>query len=692
MNFPSIIKKNFLYNFNKYISFYFVNSLIVAMLFMYGSLMFNPIMKQDGMNMMQDTIQITLVGIILFSVVFITYTNVAFIKNRGKEFGMYQALGMTTKDLLRIVSLENIGVMIAALITGVLTGALFGKLFYMALNRIIVGTNIEYQINYQTFILSGGVFLLVFLCNLIFNIIYIKKSSIITALKSGKNKEVGKSHLVIGFISLVLLIVAIICLPKTLFGEIFKNQNYMVGVFIGVILITPYMIIGSLISIVNTIIKKIPNLYNKNILVSSNLSHRFLGYKNMLYILTVIIGIAIFYVGFAYSNYVGTREMIIDDNPYDIMFVETEKYNKINENEIKNIASRNNAKIELYKNLEYLEVASFKKDDEGIRLWSNREMVISESNYNKHMDTNLDLKSGEVRFKDAFNSKINSEAEERILGTLNDSQLENFRGEDGYFSKAIDNKSFNKITQEEAILEIPATKALLERNVPFVNITHNDEFFIVDAIIIDDNDYEKLKNDVEKTSIKKVHLLNTTNTDKVFDGLIEVLKDKNNLDKSEWNEAYAENFDGEITQKEINAMYRPLYTEDIITKKISDNGLMFFTLIFVGLMFVIANGVVLYYKVLSDIEEEKERVKSLQRIGVTEKELKNTISKELIIIFFSPIVIGGGLGLYFLYLMMSNSGSVNIIVKNSIIVLIAISIIQFGLYLISRKKYIREIL
>lgn len=52
MNFFSIIKKNFLHNFNKYISFYFVNSLIVAMLFMYGSLIFNPILKEDVMRSM----------------------------------------------------------------------------------------------------------------------------------------------------------------------------------------------------------------------------------------------------------------------------------------------------------------------------------------------------------------------------------------------------------------------------------------------------------------------------------------------------------------------------------------------------------------------------------------------------------------------------------------------------------------
>lgn len=616
----------------------------------------------------------------------------AFIKNRGKEFGMYQALGMTTKDLVRVVSLENIGVMVAALITGLLSGALFGKLFYMALNRILIGVSIEYKIDYKTFLLSIGVFLIIFLCNLVFNIIYIKRASIITAIKSNKNKEVGKGNLLLGFISLVLLVVAMICIPKTMLGEIFKDQNYMVGIFMGIILITPYMVIGSLISLVGSIIKKFQKLYNKNILVSSNLAHRFLAYKNMLYLLTVLIGVAMFYVGFAYANYVGTREITVDDNPYDIMFIENKKYNKVNKDEVEKIVSENNGKIELYKSLEYIEVKTFQEENDEMALWSNREVVVSESNYNKHMNDNINLKSGEASFIDAMDSKINHESGERIIANFDENQIEKFKDADGNYFNSVGKSEFNGMLKDTKYLKLPPTKGRIERDVPFANIQHNAEYNIISAIIVDDKDYEELKSGIDESSIKRIHILNTTNTDEVFNGLISSLRDKNKFDKSVWNELYVNNWYEEYTLEDIQNMYRPIYTEDIIDRELSESGLMFFTLIFIGLMFVIANGVVLYYKVLSDIDEEKERVNSLQRIGVTEKELKNTISKELIIIFFIPILIGGGIGLYFLYLMMSNSGSVDIIIKNSLVVLFAGIVIQFILYLICRKKYIKEVI
>ncbi|MPQ44757.1 FtsX-like permease family protein, partial [Clostridium tarantellae] len=242
MNFSSIIKKNFIHNFNKYISFYFINSLIIALLFMYGSLMFNEaVLDSIGKTSIYETVNISLMGLIIFSIVFITYTNMAFLKNRGKEFGMYLTLGMTTKDLTKLIFIENLGIMLASLLTGVLTGTVFGKLFYMILNKIIASTSIPFKLNYKTYLLSIGVFSLIFIGNFIFNIFYIRKASIIEVIKASKKKEVGKANVLLGGISLILLIIAMIYLPKTLLMEIFKEERYMVGVFIAVTLICPYM-------------------------------------------------------------------------------------------------------------------------------------------------------------------------------------------------------------------------------------------------------------------------------------------------------------------------------------------------------------------------------------------------------------------------------------------------------------------
>jgi len=100
---------------------------------MYGSLMYNSaIIKGIGKTSTYGIVKLALVGIIIFSIVFITYTNIYFLKNRGKEFGVYLTLGMTYKDLTKMVIMENIGVMIASLVTGIVSGTVLGRMFYMA--------------------------------------------------------------------------------------------------------------------------------------------------------------------------------------------------------------------------------------------------------------------------------------------------------------------------------------------------------------------------------------------------------------------------------------------------------------------------------------------------------------------------------------------------------------------------------
>lgn len=693
MTFSSIVRKNFSHNFNKYISFYFVNSLIIAMLFMYGSLMFNPIIIDGvGESSLYDTIAIALVGVILFSIVFITYTNVSFLKNRGKEFGMYLTLGMTTKDLKKLIFIENLGIMAASLVTGILSGALFGRLFYMGLNKILSGTTIAYNLSYKSFLLSAGIFGLIFIGNFIFNIFYIKKMSILDVIKSSSKKEVGKSSVLLGVISLVLLIIALYCLPKTLLKEMFKEQSYMSGVFVAITLIAPYMIIGSFIGVAKSILSRSPKLYNKNLLILSNLSHRFLAYKNLLYMLSLLVAGAIFFVGWSYSSYSLTRVSTERNNPYDIMFVETDKYNKVQKEDIEECITKSGGEVEKYNVLEYIEVVMFREEEDAeLSFWSDNKAVISETNYNEHMNTNMDVNKNTANYVTVYTEEMDYEHPSSILTIMDDKQLEEVRKISVENNYLLSKEDYNKIAGEKASISIDGKTINEEKGVPFINARHSSAYDTGKAFILDDSDYELLKSTSIEKSIKNMHLIDVKNGNKAFEGLIKYLRVENGLDDSYWNNGnlFGNTPDDERGNKEA---YRPIYIEELIEMQLNENGMMLFTMIFIGLLFIIANGVVLYYKVLSDIQDEEERMKSLSRIGVLQKEVKSMISKELAITFFVPIVIGGGLGLYYLYLMVSNSGMADLLIKKSIMVLVIGAILQTIFYIISKRKYIKDVM
>lgn len=709
MTFSSIVRKNFTHNFNKYISFYFVNSLIIVMLFMYGSLIFNPIIINNigKTSQLYGTVKVALIGVILFSIVFITYTNIAFLKNRGKEFGMYLTLGMTTRDLIKLIFVENLGIMVASLLTGILSGSLFGRLFYMGLNKMLVETNVQYKLDYKSFLLSIGIFALIFLGNFIFNMFYIRRVSIIDAIKSDKKKEVGKANILIGTISLVLLIIALYYLPKTLFKEIFKEQSYMIGVFVALILICLYMVIGSCIALVKNLLSKFPKLYNRNILVLSNLSHRFLAYKNILYMLSLLVAAAMFYVGLSYSNYSSVREEVSLDNPYDIMFLETNKYNKATKEEVENIIDKSDGKIEKYNVLEYIEVPIFKKRGQRLALYGNAQSVISETNYNKHMGTNVDIKPNEaihinvdyfIVNTDEDNEINKSQHQSTILTTMNENQLEEIQALSAENNDLMLSKeNYETIAGKSATLSLDEDNIKREHikrekhSVPFINFRKTRNYDLGSAFVVDDKDYQVLKDSLTSDSINKVHLLNLKNGDKAFEELINYLRRENGLDNSYWNKAinWWELSNDERGDKES---YRPTYKEEFVTLELESRGMDLFTMTFMGLLFIIANGICLYYKVLSDIQDEEERIISLNRIGILQKEVKSIISKEIAITFFIPILVGGGLGLYFLYILFSRCETTALLMKKSVVILLIGAIIQGIFYLISRKKYIKEVI
>ena len=689
MKFSSIVRKNFIYNFNKYISFYFVNSMIIAMLFMYGSLLFNDeVVDSIGKTSLYETINMALFGVILFSIVFITYTNMSFLKNRGKEFGMYLTLGMTTKDLTKLIFVENLGIMLASLGTGILSGAILGRLFYMGLNKVLNSVEIPYSLNYKSFLLSVGIFALIFIGNFIFNIFYIKKVSIIDVIKSSKKKEAGKYNMLIGLISLGVLIISCYCLPKVMLGEILGGKSYMIAIFVGLTLICPYMVIGSGIAVVKNILSRFPKLYNNNLLVLSNLSHRFTAYKNIIYMVSLLIAGATFFVGYSYSMYTSVREFTDIGNPYDIMFVETAQYNKADKDKVKEVIKDNNGKMEKYDVLEYVEVPRFKEDDGMMTYNSDKESIVSETNYNKHMGTEIDVKPSEATYISSLDEKV-VDFSSSILTIMDKDQLQKIQdvsAENGY---KLSKDEYKKIAGESKSLYLDGDNISGRSNVQFANFRHGADYAAGNALVLDDKDYELLKNNSNEKSYKKLHLINIKNGDKAFEGLLGYLMNINNFDNSFWADG---SLFGKYSYDErgIKESYRPIYKDELVSLQLDNSGIIFFTMIFIGLLFVIASGVVLYYKVLSDINEEEERITSLTRIGILQKEVKAIISKELAIVFFVPIIVGGGMGIYYLYLMSYNSGMTDTIMKKSMFILIIGAIIQFIAYLISRKKCIRE--
>ncbi|GGH23588.1 FtsX-like permease family protein [Paenibacillus segetis] len=685
MTFSSIVRKNLFYNIKKYVSLYFVNTLIVAILFMFGSLLYNSdIMRQVGETTLYEIVSLALIGVVLFSIVFITYSNVSFLKYRGKEFGMYMTFGMTTKNIIKMLFLENVVIVAISLVSGLILGGVFGNLFYMGLNQILHENPIGFELNGQSLLLSSGIFLVIFGCNFIFNMLYIRKISISEVFQASSKKGIGKSSIVLGIVASILFTVSAILLPKILLGGLFNGNSNVVGILVTLTFVCPYVIIGTLIVVIKAVLKRFKRTYNNNLIVMSNLSHRFISYKTTLYLVTLLIAGALFFIGMTYSMYATSKDENDRETPFDVMFVETNHFNQLDDHEVENLLIGKGITLNQNSTLEFVEIPEFRDYKGNWVLWDTVSMIISKSHFNGYMGTKVDLSPNQALFVRTYEEKQKFEMPDTILPVMSSDQIED--------------KLWNHMSKEELLQALdgyPITEYksenISEANEPFINYVRTAGKYFGQALVVDDTVYEQIKSGVSEEQVKKVHLLKGNFNEEGFHTLVNALQERNGLDSSYWNNYTQSAVDSvDVERGELEDL-KPVYKVELLEGKLESKGTIFFIMLFLGALFVIASGVVLFHKVLSDIDEQKESMLSLKRIGVTSVELKKIVSKELAIVFFLPTVLGLGLGLYYFYTVFSNQTIILQLLGQAGLVALLFLVLQIAFYFSSRRKYFSEL-
>lgn len=69
------------------------------------------------------------------------------------------------------------------------------------------------------------------------------------------------------------------------------------------------------------------------------------------------------------------------------------------------------------------------------------------------------------------------------------------------------------------------------------------------------------------------------------------------------------------------------------------NGGFFFLGIFLGLLFIMATVLIIYYKQISEGYEDRERFQIMQKVGLDKKDIKRSINSQVLIVFFMPLIV-----------------------------------------------------
>ena len=110
--------------------------------------------------------------LMIFSVIFLFYTNSFLIKRRKREIGIYNILGMGKGHIAKMLAIEAVITAFISIFCGILLGIVFGKLMYLVLGKLLhydisVKFTVEIPVLEKTFAFFMAIFVLILLYNLL---------------------------------------------------------------------------------------------------------------------------------------------------------------------------------------------------------------------------------------------------------------------------------------------------------------------------------------------------------------------------------------------------------------------------------------------------------------------------------------------------------------------------------------------
>ncbi|GGP10037.1 FtsX-like permease family protein [Oceanobacillus neutriphilus] len=106
---------------------------------------------------------------------------------------------------------------------------------------------------------------------------------------------------------------------------------------------------------------------------------------------------------------------------------------------------------------------------------------------------------------------------------------------------------------------------------------------------------------------------------------VQIADYKNHLDLSKELEAKTKEFSSAVQS----------YQDSI-----EASGAMLFVGSFLGLVFLVATGSIIFFKMMTEAEEDKDKYAVLYKIGVSKKEMKKTVRYQVGLIFLAPLILG----------------------------------------------------
>lgn len=579
--------------------YFFATAVLSGMFF----IIYNLIDSQSVANViygptLQGMLSIGINVMTFFTVIYMLYINSFLMSRRKTEFGLYGVLGLEKRHVGRIIFWENLILSGGGLLLGLVSGAVFGKLVFLILMRAMhsFAPGSTFSPTLSALLSTAGVFLVIFLLTCLYNIFKVRVASPIDLLH-GEAKGEKKPRFTV---------------PITILGVLTLGGGYALSLMsaiptIALLSFWPavlLVIVGTLclftsgsVFILNRLRKNKKFYYQpRNFVAVSGLLHRMKQNAAGLANICILSTMVIITMSGCCSLFFGQEAILRDTDPYDIML-------ELSTTD----PEKRSAAID-----EVVETAHGLAEEYGASLEDLTRLT--------WYDTYLWTTSGEEVSAAFFSAdQFNQLAGTQYL--LVSDELLLLGGSEGSLQYAQD--SFGSAFTLEHLDSVPALSladGLIKEDTVLIIAADDQALGHALAVLFGDSSDENLARIMHECLYFNIGLS----------------QDDGVAFTAELEERFYDSAQSARTGNSYSTNFRSIFTDR--ASSLGTYGGLLVLGVFFTILFLTNTVIIIYFKQVSEGMEDRERFTIMQKVGMSDAEVRSTINRQVLIVFFLPLV------------------------------------------------------
>ena len=621
--------------------------------------------EMKGGEIMQQLLFLGCGVMVVFSAVFLFYTNSFIIRRRKTEFGLYNILGMDKRNISRILLWETLMIYVISIAVGISCGILFSKLAELALTKML-GGGASYTFNAEpkSIIHALVYYAVIFLLILINSLRQIHLANPIELMKSENSGEKPPKA------NYALAVMGALILAAAYFMAVYIKEplSAIFAFFVAVLMViaaTYLLFISGSVAVCRVLQKNKKYYYKTNHFISvSQMAYRMKRNGAGLASICILSTMVLVTLSSTICLFIGEEDMLRDRYPRNII-------------------------LDTYSTDKEMTSLSHKTADDALEKFGETPVNILHYSY-------LNVTGGFSGNRVILDSKRLSELENsfdpdirqiflvtvddynRIMGkneTLTEEEVIVYASKNGYNYDTITIDDYGTFTIKEMAEDFADNGTDAMVGLPSVYIFVKDEALIEKLYELQlgiYGEHHSMMHDYYGFDLTCDEEKQAEIGEEILDN-IKTLKAEN---PEIWKRV---SFDCVANDRtEFYALY---------------GGLFFLGIIF-GTVFIAAAVLIMYYKQISEGFEDKAKYEIFRKVGMTKNEIRQSINSQVLTVFFAPFAAAGvhmtfAFGIIARMLTLFGLTDTGLFAAVTLCCFIAFGILYTAVYLITSGSYYR---